>query len=44
MLNITGGGEQRIRDEFEVCQAEPSLVLDPDSDANLIIKEVEALF
>ena len=44
MLNITGGGEQRIRDEFEVCQAEPSLVLDPDSDENLIIKEVEALF
>ncbi len=44
MLNITGGGEQLAKSEGEIFYAQPNLVLDPSSDENEIIKQVENLF
>lgn len=46
MLNITGAGEQKAKEELgdRIFYARPSLVMDPESDAAEIIENVKKLF
>lgn len=46
MLNITGGGEKKAKAELgdRLHQITPDLVLDPDMDADEIVKQVKKLF
>lgn len=46
MLNITGGGEKKAREELgsKIFQAVPDLVLDSDTDAASVVSQVENLF
>jgi len=44
MLNITGGGEQRFKDENELFYLKPALVFDLNPDAELVKKQVSTLF
>lgn len=44
MLNITGGGEDLSKKNFDVVYAKPTLVLDPDGNQEDIIAQIEALF
>lgn len=44
MLNITGGGEKRFKNEHKVIFKEPDLVLDNNLPADEIINRVKALF
>lgn len=44
MLNITGGGELRMKSEGEIHYAHPDLILDPSGDTAEIIAKVESLF
>ena len=44
MLNITGAGEKRFREEHEPVHLEPSCIFPLDVDADKVVAEVEALF
>ena len=44
MLNITGGGEKRFKEEFKYVQAEPDLVISSTEDSAVIIEKVLDLF
>lgn len=44
MLNITGAGEKRFREEHEPVYLEPSCIFPLDVDADKVVAEVEALF
>lgn len=44
MLNITGGGEKRLKSEHDVIYAKPDLVLNPSLQEETIISETEKLF
>ncbi|NQT76658.1 MAG: cysteate synthase [Bacteroidetes bacterium] len=44
MLNITGGGEERFRQENELHYLKPSLVFDIDPDLNEVKEKLERLF
>ena len=44
MLNITGVGEKRFREEHEPVHLEPSRIFPLDVDADKVVAEVEALF
>lgn len=44
MLNITGGGEQLFKKEHKCIQAQPDLVLSPDTAAEEVVSKVIALF
>lgn len=44
MLNITGGGEELARSEWNAVYAQPHLVLDPDLPAEEIVAAVKQLF
>lgn len=44
MLNITGGGENRFKDEKELFYLKPDLVFDFNPDVEMVQKEVSALF
>lgn len=44
MLNITGAGEKRFREEHEPVHLEPSHIFPLDVDADNVVAEVEALF
>lgn len=44
MLNITGAGEKRFREEHEPVYLEPSHIFPLDVDADNVVAEVEALF
>lgn len=44
MLNITGGGEAHLKSQHKVCYLNPSLIISPKEDKELIIKKVESLF
>ena len=44
MLNITGAGEKRFREEHEPVHLEPSCIFPLDVDADKVVADVEALF
>ena len=44
MLNITGAGEKRFREEHDPVYLEPSRIFPLDVDADKVVAEVEALF
>lgn len=44
MLNITGGGEERFKNENELHYLKPSLVFDIEPDANLVKDSIKNLF
>lgn len=44
MLNITGGGEQRFKNENELHYLKPSLIFDIEPDANLVKNSIKNLF
>lgn len=44
MLNITGGGEDRVKSENVITYAEPHLILDPQMPEDAIISKVSKLF
>ncbi len=44
MLNITGGGESRIKREKEVTYLKPSHVFDIDADTNIVKEVLDKLF
>ena len=44
MLNITGAGEKRFREEHEPVHLEPSCIFPIDVDADKVVADVEALF
>lgn len=44
MLNITGAGEKRFREEHDLVYLEPSHVFPLDADADKVVSTVEAMF
>jgi cysteate synthase len=44
MLNVTGGGEQLLKSKHKSYNIEPNLILDPNGDKDLIIKNIKSLF
>ncbi len=44
MLNITGAGEERFKQEHEICYLEPSIIFPLNVDADEVVAKVEALF
>ena len=44
MLNITGAGEERFKEEHDVCYLEPSITFPLTVDADEVVAKVEALF
>jgi cysteate synthase len=44
MLNITGGGEERFKSEYELHYLKPSMVFDIDPDPAHVGAELEKLF
>lgn len=44
MLNITGGGEERLKSEIQTVQARPDAIFSLDVPAETIISQVESLF
>ena len=44
MLNITGAGEERFKEEHDVCYLEPSITFPLNVDADEVVAKVEALF
>ena len=44
MLNITGAGEKRFREDHEPVHLEPSCIFPLDVDADKVVADVEALF
>lgn len=44
MLNITGAGEERFKQEHDICYLEPSIIFPLNVDADEVVAKVEALF
>ena len=44
MLNITGGGEKRVKEEYNMIYHEPDLIIDNSTEQEVIINMAEALF
>jgi len=44
MLNITGGGEKRLKNEHEIYYLKPTKVFEIDTDREVVKKEIEQLF
>ena len=44
MLNITGGGENRFKSEKKLIYKTPDLVIDNNTDIEIILKSAESLF
>ncbi|MEA3503692.1 MAG: cysteate synthase [Bacteroidota bacterium] len=44
MLNITGGGEQRLQNEKELFYLKPAKIFDIDADRDWVSKEIDSLF